>query len=184
MNWLSHTIENAGYENKRETPSTIFLRIIDIQWLDFLLLDVIVKFVNVLGHFWLRHRSFKRLVCQPYYAPCGSFEGHFSLREKWRREGDSNPRSRSHGIIAFEATAFDHSAISPYYVLRFLLRALRHFEGKDRLNFAGQALLQLSLKLRNWSDHTMHRSKSTARPRSLSLICVHHSCYAASVEAP
>ena len=44
--------------------------------------------------------------------------------EGWRRERDSNPRS-ARRTIAFEATAFDHSAISPekaVYSLRFICR--------------------------------------------------------------
>jgi hypothetical protein len=32
----------------------------------------------------------------------------------WRREGDSNPRSRDCGTTVFETAAFDHSAISPF----------------------------------------------------------------------
>jgi hypothetical protein len=35
----------------------------------------------------------------------------------WRREGDSNPRSRANGITVFKTVAIDHSAISPLFLL-------------------------------------------------------------------
>ncbi len=72
----------------------------------------------------------------PYYAR--GLEGHTSLSainfnllrsvslkdaglpyeafsEVWRRERDSNPRCRSHGITVFKTAAIDHSAISPFF---------------------------------------------------------------------
>ncbi len=39
-----------------------------------------------------------------------------SSTKNWRRERDSNPRSRDNGIHAFQACAFDRSATSPWSV--------------------------------------------------------------------
>jgi hypothetical protein len=37
-----------------------------------------------------------------------------SYRLRWRREGDSNPRSAKRQIAVFETAALDHYAIPPF----------------------------------------------------------------------
>ena len=50
---------------------------------------------------------------------------------EWRRERDSNPRSAKR-TIAFEATAFNHSAISPGNSCSFLIYQIPSGENEER----------------------------------------------------
>jgi hypothetical protein len=41
------------------------------------------------------------------------------IQKIWRRERDSNPRSRSRGITVFKTAAFNHSAIPPRFFVNY-----------------------------------------------------------------